>query len=41
MQIGRLAFRYRKTNDAAAKAELNRLNAELEKLPKVWNFFVR
>jgi hypothetical protein len=40
-QIGRLAFRYRKTNEAKVKAELDRLNVALEKLPQQWNFYVR
>jgi hypothetical protein len=41
MQIGKLAFRYRKTQQSAAKAELDRLNRELQKLPERWNFYVR
>ncbi len=41
MQIGKLAFRYRKTNDCAVKAELDRLNAALEKLPERWDLHVR
>jgi hypothetical protein len=40
-QIGRLELRYRKTKDAAVKAEMDRLNAELERLPKDWMFVVR
>jgi hypothetical protein len=40
-EIGKLNYRNRKTKDGAVKAELDRLNAELEKLPEQWNFFVR
>jgi hypothetical protein len=40
-QIGKLHYRYRKTNDAAVKAELDRLTAELETLPERWNFVLR
>jgi hypothetical protein len=41
MQVGRLAFRYTKTTDCLVKAELDRLNAALEKLPERWNRYVR
>jgi len=40
-QIKRLDNRYRKTKDAAVKAELDRLTAELEKLPERWTFVDR
>jgi hypothetical protein len=40
-EIGKLNYRNRKTKDGAVKAERDRLNAELEKLPEQWNFFVR
>ena len=40
-QIKRLNNRYRKTKDAAVKAELDRLTAELEKLPERWEFIAR
>jgi hypothetical protein len=35
-QIGRLNYRYRKTKDEAVNAELDRLTAELERLPERW-----
>lgn len=41
MQIGKLAFRYRKTQQSAAEAEQDRLNRELQKLPERWNFYIR
>ena len=41
MQIGKLAFRYRETQHDGVKAELDRLNRELQKLPERWNFYVR
>jgi hypothetical protein len=41
VEIGKLNYRNRKTKDGAVRAELDRLNAELEKLPEQWNFFVR
>jgi hypothetical protein len=37
-QIGTLNYRYRKTKDEAVKAELDRLTAELDKLPERWEF---
>ena len=37
-QIGKLNYRYKKTNDAMLKAELDRLTAELERLPERWKF---
>ena len=40
-QIGNLNYRYKKTNDATLKAELDRLTAELERLPKRWKFVAR
>jgi len=38
MQIGELNYRYKRTKDAAVKAELDRLTAELEKLPERWEY---
>lgn len=35
-QIATLSYRYRKTHDQAVKAELDRLTAELERLPERW-----
>ena len=40
-QIGKLNYRYRKKNDAALKAEIDRLTAELEALPEKWKFVER
>jgi hypothetical protein len=40
-QIGSLNYRHRKTRDEAVKAEVDRLNAELEKLPERWEFRAR
>jgi hypothetical protein len=37
VQITKLNYWYKKTNDSAVKAELDRLTAELEKLPEHWN----
>jgi len=41
LKIGKLAYRYKKTNDAVLKAELDRLTAELERLPERWKFVAR
>jgi hypothetical protein len=40
-QIGKFNYRYKRTKDAAVKAELDRLMAELERLPERWNFVSR
>jgi len=40
-RINKLNYRYTKTKDPAVKAELDRLAAELEKLPEPWEFYVR
>src|SRR5258705_11920307 len=40
-RIGRLGGRYCKTKDPAIKAEIDRLNAELAKLPTQWKFVSR
>jgi len=40
-QIRMLNQRYRKTNDATIKAELDRLTAELSALPNTWRFVER
>jgi hypothetical protein len=40
-QIGSLNHRYRKSHNEAVKAELDRLHAELEKLPERWKFCAR
>ena len=40
-RIGRLGARYCKTKDPAIKVEIDRLNAELAKLPAKWNFVCR
>ena len=40
-QIGKLNYRYKQKNDPAVKAALDRLTAELEKLPEEWKFYVR
>jgi hypothetical protein len=37
-QIGKLNYRYRKTKEATVKAEIDRLTAELERLPERWEF---
>ena len=37
-RLGRLGARYSKTHDPAVKAEINRLNDELAKLPQEWVF---
>jgi hypothetical protein len=34
--IGKLNYRYRKTKDNVVKAEVDRLTAELEKMPERW-----
>ena len=40
-QIGKLNCRYRKTQDAAVKAEIDRLTTEFATLPKRWEFVGR
>jgi hypothetical protein len=40
-RIKKLNYWYKKTNDSAVKAEIDRLAAELEKLPERWDFHVR
>jgi hypothetical protein len=40
-RVTALETRYRKTRDAAVKPELDRLKAELERLPERWNFVSR
>jgi hypothetical protein len=40
-QVGRLRYRCTKTTDSALKAELDRLAAELERLPERWEFVAR
>jgi len=40
-RVGKLNYHYRKANDPAVKAELDRLAAELEKLPEEWKVYVR
>ena len=40
-QIGKLNYRYTKTNDAAVKAEIDRLTAEFAALPERWKFVSR
>jgi hypothetical protein len=40
-QIRRLENRYRKTKDAAVKADLDRLTAKLERLSERWTFVAR
>jgi len=40
-RIKKLNYWYKKTNDSAVKAEIERLTAELEKLPERWDFYVR
>ena len=37
-RLGRLGARYCKTRDAAVKAEIDRLNSELARLPEEWVF---
>jgi hypothetical protein len=37
-RIKRLNYQYEKTKDAVAKQELDRLKAELERLPERWEF---
>ena len=37
-RIGKLNYRYKKTKDDAVKAEIERLTADLEKLPERWEF---
>jgi hypothetical protein len=39
-RMGRLGARYCKTRDPAVKAEIDRLNGELESLPEEWVFRV-
>ena len=41
VRIQKLNNWYKKTKDAAVKTELDRLTAELEKLPERWDFNVR
>jgi len=41
VRIQKLNNWYKKTKDAAVKTELDRLTAELEKLPERWEFYVR
>ena len=40
-QIGAFNYRYKKKRDEADKAEVDRLTAELEKLPERWEFRAR
>jgi hypothetical protein len=40
-EVGRLRFRYKKRQDAALKAKLDRLAGELAKLPERWEFVSR
>jgi hypothetical protein len=40
-RIKKLNYWYKKTNDSAVKAEIDRLAAELEKLPERWEFHTR
>ena len=40
-RLGRLGSRYCKTRDPAVKAEIDRLSAELAKLPQEWVFRAR
>jgi biopolymer transport protein ExbB/TolQ len=37
-RIATLSYRYRKTHNQDIKAELDRLTAELERLPERWEF---
>ena len=37
-RIGTLNYRYRNTHDQGVKTELDRLTAELEKLPERWEY---
>jgi hypothetical protein len=41
VRINKLNYQYKKTNDPTVKAELDRLAAELEKLPERWDSYVR
>jgi hypothetical protein len=40
-RLGRLGARYCRTRDPAIKAEIERLNAEVVKLPEEWKFVAR
>jgi hypothetical protein len=40
-QIGKLGAKYAASKDETVKAELDRLTAELAKLPERWEFYVR
>jgi hypothetical protein len=40
-QIGKLGAKYAGAKDETVKAELDRLTAELAKLPERWEFYVR
>ncbi len=41
VRIKKLNYQYKKTSDRAVKAELDRLTAELEKLPERWDSYVQ
>ena len=40
-RVDKLNYSYKQKNDPAVKAELDRLTAELEKLPEEWEFHIR
>ena len=40
-RINKLNYWYKKTNDSAVKAEIDRLSAELDKMPERWEFDMR
>jgi hypothetical protein len=40
-QIGKLGDKYAASKDETVKAEIDRLTAELAKLPERWEFYVR
>jgi len=41
LRHGSVTYSYKQTNDATVKAELDRLTAELGKLPAQWKFYLR
>jgi hypothetical protein len=41
VRITRLVIQYTRSQDEAVKAELDRLTAELAKIPERWEFYVR
>ena len=41
VQVAKLNYQYQRTKDTAIKAEIDRLTAELARLPERWEFVAR